>query len=257
MWIKQKHGEKPLVIATSYHDQPAVFHNGFDMSGRFETQIAALTFNLTISNIEPSDTATYYCATTFLYDITFGEGTFLIVKGTSLTTHEVLQQPPIEYVQSGDSVTLECTVNTEGCSEDHSLFWLRHGSRESTAGIVYKNRSDQCEKSYETGSSTQSCIYKLPKTNLGLADAGTYYCAVAACGVILFGSGTKLDITGENLQVADSFFIHVLIFSNIILFLAIVLFVGVQCKKHSEGSPNYEMSLDAHSLLAGNPIKSY
>ncbi|CAB1351604.1 unnamed protein product [Coregonus sp. 'balchen'] len=55
-------------------------------------------------------------------------------------------------------------------------------------------RSDQCEKSPETGSPTQSCVYNLPKRNLSLSDAGTYYCAVATCGETLFGNRTKLDI---------------------------------------------------------------
>ncbi|CDQ70344.1 unnamed protein product [Oncorhynchus mykiss] len=32
------------------------------------------------------------------------------------------------------------------------------------------------------------------KNNLSLSDAGTYYCAVATCGEILFGNGTNLNI---------------------------------------------------------------
>ncbi|KAI4881192.1 hypothetical protein NFI96_032134, partial [Prochilodus magdalenae] len=38
-----------------------------------------------------------------------------------------------------------------------------------------------------------SCVYKLPKRNLSLSDAGTYYCAVLMCGEIILGNGTKLD----------------------------------------------------------------
>ncbi|KAF3836873.1 hypothetical protein F7725_004337 [Dissostichus mawsoni] len=33
--------------------------------------------------------------------------------------------------------------------------------------------------------------------NLNLSHAGTYYCAVASCGHILFGDGTKLDLEDE------------------------------------------------------------
>ncbi|KAJ8337711.1 hypothetical protein SKAU_G00366770 [Synaphobranchus kaupii] len=83
----------------------------------------------------------------------------------------VLQQPESESVQPGDSVTLQCTVHTETCAGEH---W---GS-----GAV---------------SPTQSCVYNFPKRNLSLSDAGTYYCAVATCGEILFGNGTKLDFEGE------------------------------------------------------------
>ncbi|KAJ8337709.1 hypothetical protein SKAU_G00366750 [Synaphobranchus kaupii] len=44
----------------------------------------------------------------------------------------------------------------------------------------------------------QSCVYNFPKRNLSFSDAGTYYCAVATCGEILFGGGTKLDIEGRR-----------------------------------------------------------
>uniref|UniRef100_A0A674E134 Ig-like domain-containing protein n=1 Tax=Salmo trutta TaxID=8032 RepID=A0A674E134_SALTR len=99
-------------------------------------------------------------------------------------------------VQPGDSVTLNCTMHTDTCAGEHSVYWFRHGSGESHPGIIYTHvdRSDQCEKSSEAGSPTQSCVYNLPKRNLSLSDAGTYYCAVASCGEILFGNGTKLDI---------------------------------------------------------------
>ncbi|KAI4877151.1 hypothetical protein NFI96_007173, partial [Prochilodus magdalenae] len=101
-------------------------------------------------------------------------------------------------IKTGESVTLQCSVQslTSDCSGEHSVYWIRHGSGESHPGIIYThgNRSDQCKSSSETDSSTQSCVYKLLKRNLSLSDAGTYYCAVAACGQILFGNGTKVNV---------------------------------------------------------------
>ncbi|XP_056456110.1 glypican-2 [Gadus chalcogrammus] len=41
-----------------------------------------------------------------------------------------------------------------------------------------------------------SCVYTLPKNNVDSSDAGTYYCALAACGEVVFGNGTQLDIPG-------------------------------------------------------------
>lgn len=77
-------GEKPHVIATSYQFQSAKFYNEFEKNARFDADIGSFSFNLSISNITLSDSATYYCAVTFLYDITFGQGTVLIVKGKKL-----------------------------------------------------------------------------------------------------------------------------------------------------------------------------
>lgn len=81
IWFRQKLGEKPYVIGTSYQQQPAKFYNEFEENDRFKGKIGPRGFNLSISNIELSDSATYYCAVTFLYDISFGQGTVLIVKG--------------------------------------------------------------------------------------------------------------------------------------------------------------------------------
>ncbi len=36
-----------------------------------------------------------------------------------------------------------------------------------------------------------------PKVNVGLSDAGLYYCAVVACDEVLFGNGTTLVIEGK------------------------------------------------------------
>ncbi|KAI4900816.1 hypothetical protein NFI96_016559 [Prochilodus magdalenae] len=76
--------------------------------------------------------------------------------------------------------------------------------------------------SSETDSSTQSCVYKLPKRNLSLSDAGTYYCAVLMCGEIILGNGTKLDFVGNDVLFP---IILGLAASNLIS-MAVILFLG-------------------------------
>ncbi|XP_062332925.1 uncharacterized protein LOC134032886, partial [Osmerus eperlanus] len=108
----------------------------------------------------------------------------------------VLQQPESELVHPGDSVTLQCSVLSESCTGQHSVFWFRAGAGESHPGLLYTqgDRSEECEKRPETPSPTRSCVYSLSKNNLSSSDSGTYYCAVATCGEILFGNGTRLDV---------------------------------------------------------------
>ena len=112
----------------------------------------------------------------------------------------VIHQSVSESVQPGDSVTLNCTIHIETSAGEHSVFWFRHGSGESHPGVIYTpgNRRDECEKSPETPSPTQSCVYSLSKNNLSPPDAVSYYCAVAICGEILFGKGTELDLASNT-----------------------------------------------------------
>ncbi|CAF91357.1 unnamed protein product, partial [Tetraodon nigroviridis] len=51
----------------------------------------------------------------------------------------------------------------------------------------HKGRNNQCEKE------TNTCLYSLSMKNLDISQTGTYYCAVAACGRILFGGGATLE----------------------------------------------------------------
>ncbi|XP_061090008.1 uncharacterized protein LOC133123552 [Conger conger] len=202
-WLKQPLGLKPQVVARkSYYQSDAIFSNEFKNSTRLSANATKGKFNLTISQVEPSDSATYYCTTVFFSEISFEDGTTLIVMESQSRT-VVLQQPESESVQPGDSVpdSVQCTVHTETCAGEHSVYWFRQASGESPPGIIHTHghRSDECQRSSGTVSPTQSCVYNFPKRNLSLSDAGIYYCAVATCGEILFGNGTKLEVE-ENQQ---------------------------------------------------------
>ncbi|KAF1380432.1 hypothetical protein PFLUV_G00163680 [Perca fluviatilis] len=101
-----------------------------------------------------------------------------------------------ESIQPGGSVTLDCTVHTGTCDGEHSVYWFKK-SEQSQPGLIYTHggRTDQCERKPNT--QTHTCVYKLPMKSLNLSHAGTYYCAVASCGHILFGHGTKLEFENE------------------------------------------------------------
>ncbi|KAI4900528.1 hypothetical protein NFI96_015774, partial [Prochilodus magdalenae] len=198
-WYKQTPGERLLLIASAFRSAPVTYQNGFEKRGRFTTLGEQSSFTLTISNAEPSDSATYYCAVADYADTVLSECTVLVLKDLPARLYTVLQHPVSDPVELGGDTTLQCSVLTDTSAGEHSVYWFRHGSGESHPGIIYThgNRSDQCKSSSETDSSTQSCVYKLPKRNLSLSDAGTYYCAVLMCGEIIFGNGTKLDFVGK------------------------------------------------------------
>ncbi|KAL1271793.1 hypothetical protein QQF64_030809 [Cirrhinus molitorella] len=188
-WVKQKAGEKPLLIASSYQALAVVFDNDFDKHNRFFVAKDDASFNLSITDAAESDTATYYCIK-YIYKFTFGEGTDLIVKGRQQNMQsddEIAVMDPEDPEDS--AVGLQCTILTQSCAGEHNVYWFRHEPEESPPGIIItqERRNAQCERSSDMNSTAHKCIYNLPKINAGHYDARNYYCAVAACGEILFG----------------------------------------------------------------------
>ncbi|XP_055756867.1 uncharacterized protein LOC129835302 [Salvelinus fontinalis] len=223
-WYKQTFGNIPQLISTIYkYDRNATFYHEFKDNPRFSVEGVQGKNHLMIADVELSDSGTYYCGSAFGIKVEFGHGVTLIIKDSGSKNMPVIHQPVSESAQPGDSVTLNCTIHTETCAGEHSVYWFRHGSGESHPGIIYTHgdRSGQCEISPEAGSHTQSCVYNLPKRNLSLSDAGTYYCAVASCGKILFGNGTKLDIEGKSVD--PLLFVYCLAVALAFAFMLIIL----------------------------------
>ncbi|XP_035772336.1 uncharacterized protein LOC102784055, partial [Neolamprologus brichardi] len=154
----------------------------------------------------------------------FAEGTVIDVKGSGSNIPTLVQQSASETIQPGGSVTLNCTVHTGTCDEEHSVYWFRD-SEESFPRIIYTHggRNDQCERKPNT--QTHTCVYNLPMKSLNMSHAGTYYCAVASCGHILFGNGTKLEYE-RNCCVFVYFLSGALAFTTLLsLLLALLLYV--------------------------------
>ncbi|XP_029113335.1 uncharacterized protein LOC108925255 [Scleropages formosus] len=223
VWFKHTVGGKPHHIATTHKYSNPVFYKEFE-HGRFKIHSDESSNNLTISEIQESDFATYYCGKVINYEMIFLTGTFLIIKELQSNSRAVVQQLISDTVHPGDSVTLQCTVDSETCAGDHSVYWFRHGSGESLPGLIYThgNRSDECEKSPEAGSPTHNCVYSLPKRNLSRSDAGIYYCAVVTCGEILFGNGTHVNIEETAVN-------PVLLGLGAALVLCLILIIALVC----------------------------
>uniref|UniRef100_A0A3Q3J1E2 Ig-like domain-containing protein n=1 Tax=Monopterus albus TaxID=43700 RepID=A0A3Q3J1E2_MONAL len=170
--------------------------NLFNKTPRITVKQEPGTFVLHILKAQLSDTAFYYCEKLVELRRTFLNITFLRVKGK-------WSHFPSDPVRPGDLVTLQCSVlfDNKTCLQEHSVYWFRARSDDSHPSVIYAhlNSGDHCERSPEI-SSSQKCVYNLSR-NVSSSDAGTYYCAVATCGEILFGSGTKLEVEGNHLIV--------------------------------------------------------
>ncbi|XP_056156139.1 uncharacterized protein LOC130130454 [Lampris incognitus] len=198
-WYKETMGRKPQLISRffSYNDY-AILHDEFKDDPRFIVQTENDWNNLKILDLHYSDSANYHCIGGDFYGFKFKEGVSLHVKGSGSGIQAIVHQPVSEWVQPGDSVTLNCTVRTETCDGEVNVYWFT-SSGKSHPGVIYTNgvKNTHCERRAET--QTLTCFYSLPKNNLTSSDAGTYYCAVVSCGEILFGNGTNISFTKESL----------------------------------------------------------
>ncbi|CAF92790.1 unnamed protein product, partial [Tetraodon nigroviridis] len=190
-WYKQTLTEKPSSISTMYkHDPNILVSKEFQNNHRFSVNFIQDSYRLTITNLSISDSGTYYCLGSSLYVFQFDKIYIVHVTSLHLNASVDVHRSPSQSNQSGDSVTLNCTVHTGTCDEEHIVYWFRT-SGESEPELIYAHeaRNDHCENKNNT------CFYNL---SMNMAKPGIYYCAVAACGRILFGGGNKLDAEGKN-----------------------------------------------------------
>ncbi|XP_051284744.1 uncharacterized protein LOC127379327 [Dicentrarchus labrax] len=191
-WYKHTLGQKPRLISSySKYDINVAFYGEFKNNPRFTLDTENGKIHLMIKDLHISDSGTY-CCVHFLYTLEFSESITVSVEGSDWKIPASVHQSASESIQPGGSVTLNCTVHTGTCDGEHSVYWFKT-SEESHPGLIYTHggRNDQCEREPDT--QTHTCVYNLPMQSLDLSHAGTYYCAVASCGHILFGDGTKLD----------------------------------------------------------------
>ncbi|XP_040887410.1 uncharacterized protein LOC121177236 [Toxotes jaculatrix] len=197
-WYKQALGQKPWLISTFYkYDKNGTFYNEFKNNPRFTLDADTGKNHLTISDLRTSDSATYYCVSSFSITFEFAEDLTLSVKDSRLNNQALVYQSSSEAVQPGGSVTLNCTVHIGTCDGEHSVYWIRN-SEESHPGLIYSHgdKNDQCER--KPDSQTHTCVYNLARNSLNLFRAETYYCAVASCGHLLFGNRTELDFESAD-----------------------------------------------------------
>ncbi|XP_020501232.2 immunoglobulin kappa light chain-like isoform X2 [Labrus bergylta] len=240
-WYKQSLGQTPRLISTFFvYDTRITFQDGFNDKSRFTLNTKNKTNHLIILNLKVSDSATYYCASSFKFVLHFMEGTIVSVKDSGWNVPALVHQSASETIQPGGSVTLNCTVPTGTCDGEHSVYWFKN-SEESHSGLIYTqgDRNSSCPRK----PNQQSCDYNLPIKSIDHSHAGTYYCAVASCGHILFGNGTKLDFEVS----ADSFFWRGAVTLTSMLSALLAFTVCMMKKRNSSRSPESENCFSASS----------
>uniref|UniRef100_A0A3Q2WVW9 Ig-like domain-containing protein n=1 Tax=Haplochromis burtoni TaxID=8153 RepID=A0A3Q2WVW9_HAPBU len=186
-WYKLKFGNMIETIASGSFDKISL--KGPFNNSRFNATKVGDIYSLTITNATKEDEATYLCQAGTAYKMEFFNSTLLVVDGNKSFT--VKQTSDVESIHLGDTMTLQCSLlsenkdDTDQCPDEDKVHWFKVAS-ESHPGSIYHGSL----RNKEDG----RCDYSLSKTVTNSSDAGTYYCAVATCGQILFGEGTVVEI---------------------------------------------------------------
>lgn len=188
-WYQQILGSKPVIISSRMrHNTKATVNTKFQ--GRFEVESKEKINHLTISDVRPSDSATYYCGILEFNSLEFGEGTLLQVRMPLSNVQAVVYQSALNPVEPGDSVHLTCEVHSEKCEEKQSLYWLRYTP--SQPGLIYPN-----EGTCVNEANIRKCALTFSINSVNSSDEGIYYCALASCGEVVLGNGTEVQLKSK------------------------------------------------------------
>ncbi|KAK7904662.1 hypothetical protein WMY93_017269 [Mugilogobius chulae] len=252
-WYKQSL-EKTLSVVSSYF-YDIEFYNEFK-NNRFKLDNKEGKNNLEITNVQISDAAVYHCVSCVAHQIQFLTMVHVIVK--YLNTGLWINQTTSDTVKPGRSLNLSCEVHFGSCDGPHRVHWFKQ-SEASAAGVLYSSggNGDQCE-SKTKNSPTNSCFYNLNMNNVSSEQTGTYYCAVAACGQVLFGNGTRLSVEAEPVAVLSVLTGAVIFTSSLLIGLTFLL-----CTKNSsafssktKGFPKHVRYVAAEQVEEGSRIKN-
>nr|XP_046261709.1 uncharacterized protein LOC124067950 isoform X2 [Scatophagus argus] len=235
-WIRVVSGNLPEFLGATY----TFDYKGINQTPRITAKQGPGTFLLHIHRTKRSDTGVYYCVKVHQRDMKFLNATFLRIKGSEPDITAVIQEPPSDSVHPGDSEPLKCSILSDPedktCPGGPIVFWFKAGSDESHPSVIYTHgdSGDGCDKSPEAHA-PQKCVYSFSKS-VSSSDAGTYYCAVATCGEILFGNGTKLDIEVNTCESQrDGTFVSLLC-AALAVSLMVIAFLIYSIKKLKEQS---------------------
>uniref|UniRef100_A0A3B3YCU7 Ig-like domain-containing protein n=1 Tax=Poecilia mexicana TaxID=48701 RepID=A0A3B3YCU7_9TELE len=185
-WYRQTLGQKPTPIASFYvYGKETIFHGEFKNNSRLDLVKGDRTNHLIISNLRISDSATYFCGTSNAQVVAFAQGTVVSVKSFDSDVKVLIHQLVSESLQPEGSATLNCTVKTGSGGGEHRVYWFKN-SDGFQPGFLYTqgSKNDQSERNSNTP--THTCVHRLSMDDPSVSDAGSYHCAVASCGHILF-----------------------------------------------------------------------
>ncbi|XP_033948965.1 uncharacterized protein [Pseudochaenichthys georgianus] len=255
-WYKQSAGETLTLIVTLLLSSKPKFAPGLSES-RLEVNTGNNLSTLTIRRTIPEDEGMYHCSIEDFLRNRVWSGTYLLLKGNTQRTsnYSVVQCLTLsDPAPQENSMTLQCSglSNSENktCQGDIRVFWFGAGSDTFRPNIMYTDgrRPKECEKLH---THKKACVYRFLK-NFSSSDAGTYYCAVATCGEILFGDVTHPQLGMVALVIAIVCLV-ISVIGNIVFFST-----KKQRIENPTGQARYDNSSQpVHDMIEGGNYLNY
>ncbi|MED6240704.1 hypothetical protein ATANTOWER_026258 [Ataeniobius toweri] len=189
-WYQQSLGGKPLIISKRMKYSTEILISPA-YENRFQVVAQPGVNDLIITNLQPLDSGMYYCVILEFNAIEFGRGIFLHVKTSLSNTQMSIHQPALKVLRLGDSVNLSCSVSAEDSKGEQSIYWFRRTA--SQPELMYTSER-RCTGLSDGTLYSINCTSNLELNPVRSSDAGTYHCALASGGAVVFGEGTKVEI---------------------------------------------------------------
>ncbi|XP_037531423.1 uncharacterized protein LOC119408652 [Nematolebias whitei] len=193
-WYKQNAGDTLKIIVSLWKLSKPKYGPEYSAS-RLNVTLEEKFSNLTIVRTVQEDEGMYHCAFND-WSKNIWHSMYLSLKGLTERTsnYTVVQQTAASDPDGpGGSATLQCSLlsgsKMKTCSGGLRVFWFRARSEKSYPDMIYTEgkRHDECKKKPD---SQNRCVFF---KNISSTDAGTFHCAVATCGQILFGNELKVQ----------------------------------------------------------------
>uniref|UniRef100_UPI00398F15A5 immunoglobulin superfamily member 3-like isoform X1 n=1 Tax=Pristiophorus japonicus TaxID=55135 RepID=UPI00398F15A5 len=155
------------------------------------------SFILTVTDVQPSDTAAYYCK---VWGDISGNGTQLNVTNP-LADPVLVQHPTVSKVPEGETVQLQCAMYNASVS-DADVHWhcQRPGNNSEWVMSQFVNgtitRSRGIHDRFLPSRNVTSNSYILTIVNVSLSDTAAYSCSVWS---YIYGAGTQLNVTDKSM----------------------------------------------------------
>ncbi|XP_063326753.1 immunoglobulin lambda-1 light chain-like [Pelmatolapia mariae] len=152
-WYKQIPGGVPQFVVVFYRSWSSPNYGcGFSAPKFTSTDQSTKDYRLTIKNVEEGDSAVYYCQTwdSSVSDVVFGQGTKLVVTGSSLPPPVLTVFPPSSAELQSNTASLVCLSSQSVPFADVS--WLAGGSPVSS-GISTSTAVQRPDQTYQISSS--------------------------------------------------------------------------------------------------------